>query len=132
MVEFLVALSIALLVSVLLGFALRRRIPRKGFFWLFLILLLATWAGGMWIGPFGPSFRGIFWLPFLLVAVLVGFFLAAIAPRRPPNSRIETLEMLEEIEQKRKLEKLTYISFGVFFWVALFALITVIIVHYAL
>jgi hypothetical protein len=131
-VEFLVALSIALLVSVLLGFALRRRIPRKGFFWLFLILLLATWAGGMWIGPFGPSFRGIFWLPFLLVAVLVGFFLAAIAPRRPPNSRIETLEMLEEIEQKRKLEKLTYISFGVFFWVALFALITVIIVHYAL
>ena len=132
MVEFLVALSIALLVSVLLGFALRRRIPRKGFFWLFLILLLATWAGGMWIGPFGPSFRGIFWLPFVLVAVLVGFFLAAVAPRRPPASRIETLEMLEEIEQKRKLEKLTYISFGVFFWVALFALITVIIVHYAL
>ena len=132
MVEFLVALSIALLVSVLLGFALRRRIPRKGFFWLFLILLLATWAGGMWIGPFGPSFRGIFWLPFVLVAVLVGFFLAAVAPRRPPSSRIETLEMLEEIEKTRKMEKLTYMSFGVFFWVALFALVAVIIVHYAL
>ena len=131
-VEFFVALLIALLVSVLFGFALRRRIPRKGFFWFFLILLLATWAGGMWIGPFGPSFRGIFWLPFVLVAVVVGAFLAAIAPRRAPTGRIETLEMLEEIEQKRKLEKLTYISFGVFFWVALFALITVIIVRYAL
>ena len=132
MVELFVALLIALLVSALFGFALRRRIPRKGFFWFFLILFLATWAGGMWIGPFGPSFRGIFWLPFVLVAVLVGFFLAAIAPRRPPSSRIETLEMLEEIEKKRRLEKLTYISFGVFFWVALFALITVIIVRYAL
>jgi hypothetical protein len=131
-VELYVALLIALLVSVLFGFALRRRIPRKGFFWFFLILFLATWAGGMWIGPFGPSFRGIFWLPFVLVAVLVGFFLAAIAPRRPPSSRIETLEMLEEIEKQRRLEKLTYISFGVFFWVALFALITMIIVRYAL
>ena len=131
-VEFFVALLIALLVSVLFGFALRRKIPRTGFFWFFLILFLATWAGGMWIGPFGPSFRGIFWLPFVLVAVLVGLFLAAIAPRRPPSSRIETLEMLEELEEKRKLEKLTYISFGVFFWVALFALITVIIVRYAL
>jgi hypothetical protein len=130
--EFFVALIVALLVSVLFGYALRRRIPRKGFFWFFLILLLATWAGGMWIGPFGPSFRGIFWLPFVLVAVVVGAFLAAIAPRRAPTGRIETLEMLEEIEQKRKLEKLTYISFGVFFWVALFALITVIIVRYAL
>ena len=127
-----VALIVALLVSVLFGYALRRRIPRKGFFWFFLILLLATWAGGMWIGPFGPSFRGIFWLPFVLVAVVVGAFVAAIAPRRAPTGRIETLEMLEEIEQKRKLEKLTYISFGVFFWVALFALITVIIVRYAL
>ncbi|MEJ2364011.1 MAG: hypothetical protein P8075_10990 [Deltaproteobacteria bacterium] len=132
MVEFFVALLIALLASVPFGFALRRRIPRRGFFWFFLILFLATWAGGMWIGPFGPSFRGIFWLPFVLVAVLVGFFLAAIAPQRPPSSRIETLEMLEEIEKKRRLEKLTYISFGVFFWVALFALITVIIVRYAL
>ena len=132
MAEFFVALIVALLVSVLFGYALRRRIPRKGFFWFFLILLLATWAGGMWIGPFGPSFRGIFWLPFVLVAVVVGAFLAAVAPRRAPTGRIETLEMLEEIEQKRKLEKLTYISFGVFFWVALFALITVIIVRYAL
>jgi hypothetical protein len=130
--EFFVAVIVALLVSVLFGYALRRRIPRKGFFWFFLILLLATWAGGMWIGPFGPTFRGIFWLPFVLVAVLVGFLLAAIAPQRPPTGRIETLEMLEEIEQKRKLEKLTYISFGVFFWVALFVLITVIIVRYAL
>ena len=132
MAEFFVALIVALLVSVLFGYALRRRIPRKGFFWFFLILLLATWAGGMWIGPFGPSFRGIFWLPFVLVAVVVGAFVAAIAPRRAPTGRIETLEMLEEIEQKRKLEKLTYTSFGVFFWVALFALITVIIVRYAL
>ena len=132
MAEFFVALIVALLVSVLFGYALRRRIPRKGFFWLFLILLLATWAGGMWIGPFGPSFRGIFWLPFVLVAVVVGAFLAAVAPRRAPTGRIETLEMLEEIEQKRKLQKLTYISFGVFFWVALFALITAILVRYAL
>ena len=132
MVEFFVALFIAILVSVVFSFALRRRIPRRGFFWFFLILLLATWAGGMWIGPLGPTFRGIYWLPFVLVAILVGFFLFAVAPRRAPTSRIETLEMLEEIGRERRLEKLTYISFGLFFWIALLTLITVIIVRYAL
>jgi hypothetical protein len=70
--------------------------------------------------------------PFVLVAVVVGFLLAAVAPRRAPSGRIETLEMLEEIEQERKLEKLTYISFGLFFWMALFVLVTAIIVRYAL
>lgn len=113
--EVFVALAIALLVSVLFGVAMRRKIPRKGFFWFFLILFLSTWAGGIWIGPFGPSFRGIYWMPFVLVAVLAGFLLAALASRRAPRFRIETLEKLEEIEQERKLEKLTYISFGLFF-----------------
>lgn len=130
MAEVIVALVVALVASVLFGFALRRRIPRTGFFWFFLICFLATWAGGIWIGPFGPSFKGLYWLPFVLVAVLVGFLLTALAPRRAPRGRIETLEMLEEIEQERKLEKLTYISFGLFFWIALFALIAVIIVRY--
>ena len=67
-----------------------------------------------------------------MLAILVGFFLFAVAPRRAPTSRIETLEMLEEIGRERRLEKLTYISFGLFFWIALLALITVIIVRYAL
>lgn len=128
--EVFVALSSALIVSVLFGFAMRRRIPRTGFLGFFLILFFATWAGGIWIGPLGPPFRGIYWLPFVLVAVLVGFLLAALAPRQAPSGRIETLEMLEEIEQERKLQKLTYMSFGLFFWIALFGLITVIIVHY--
>jgi hypothetical protein len=131
-VEVFVALLVALLVSVLFGLAMRRKMARKGFFWFFLIVFLATWAGGIWIGPLGPSFRGIYWLPYVLVAIVVGFFLAAVAPRRAPRGRIETLEMLEEIEQERKIEKLTYISFGLFFWIALFALITVIIVRYIL
>lgn len=132
MVEVFVALLVALLVSVLFGLAMRRKMARKGFFWFFLIVFLATWAGGIWIGPLGPSFRGIYWLPFVLVAIMVGFFLAAVAPRRAPRGRIETLEMLEEIEQERKLERLTYISFGLFFWLALFVLIAAIIVRYAL
>lgn len=132
MVEVFVALFIALLVSVLFCFAMRRRMPRTGFFWFFLLLFLATWAGGIWIGPFGPSFRGVYWLPFVLVAILAGFLLAAFAPRRAPRGRIETLEMLEEIEQERRLGKLTYISFGLFFWMALFGLILVIILRYSL
>jgi hypothetical protein len=130
--DFFVALIVALLVSVFFGLAMRRKLKRTGFSWFFLILFLATWAGGIWIGPFGPSFRGTSWLPFVLVAVVVGAFLAAVAPRRAPSGRIETLEMLEEIEQGRKLEKLTYISLGLFFWIALFVLVTAIIVRYAL
>ena len=132
MVEVFIALCSALLVSALIGLAMRRKMERTGFFWFFLILFLATWAGGIWIGPLGPSFRGMHWLPYVLVAIAVGFLLAAVAPRRAPRGRIETLEMLEEIEQERKLEKLTFISLGLFFWMAIFVLITAIIVRYAL
>jgi hypothetical protein len=131
-VEVLVALAVSLFVSVLFGSVMRSRVPRTGFIWFFLILFLTTWAGGIWIGPFGPLLGEVYWLPFVLVAMVVGLLLAALAPRRTPRGRIETLEMLEEIQQERKLQKLTYISFGVFFWVALLALMTAIIVRYAL
>lgn len=42
MVEFFVAFGVALLVSVLFGLAMRRKMERTGFFLLFLILFLAT------------------------------------------------------------------------------------------
>lgn len=49
---------------------------------LFLVLLLVTWAGGIWIRPFGPAFMGVSWLPFLLAGVIAAFLLAALDAAR--------------------------------------------------
>jgi hypothetical protein len=55
--EFLAALTVALLVCALFALAIRSSVRRTGFGWFFLIVLLATWAGGVWLRPFGPSLK---------------------------------------------------------------------------
>jgi hypothetical protein len=101
-------------------------------FWFLIITFLASWAGSLWLGPMGPSIRGVYWLPSLLVGATAGLVFLVFAPRRAPRSRIETLEMLEEIQQTREMEKATTVSFSVFLWVAILTLLAAIIVRYVL
>jgi len=70
-------------------------------------------------------------LPFLVLGLIITFLVSLVAPRRPPSGRRETLEKLEQIAREKELEKITYITLGVFFWVVFFILILVIIARYA-
>ena len=47
------------------------------------LLLLAVWAGGVWLMPLGPMLWGGHWLSFLLVGFFVVLVLAALMPSRP-------------------------------------------------
>jgi hypothetical protein len=44
-------------------------------------LFLATWAGGVWVVPFGPTHLGVTWLPFLLIEILLAVLIVALSPR---------------------------------------------------
>jgi hypothetical protein len=123
-------LLIAFVLSLFYALATRRGEQRRGFYWLFLILFLATWAGGLWLKPFGPSLWGIRWLPFLLAGLIFTIVLALSRPQRPPQSRRETLKMLERVEREKKLERATYVTLSFIFWVLLFVLIVAIGVRY--
>jgi hypothetical protein len=132
LVEFVFPLSIAFVLSLVFALLTRRSLTRAGFLWFFLLVFLSSWAGGIWIGPFGPRLAGVHWLPFLLFGVIAAGMFVFFVPRRPPKGRHETLEILQEMKDKRDLEKAAYISFGIFFWVLMLTLIAAIVVRYVM
>jgi hypothetical protein len=91
---------------------------------------LVTWAGGVWIRPFGPTIGGIPWLPFLLAGVVFVLILGLSAPRLPPRNRRETIDMLERIEREKRLDHLTAIYLRGVFWILLILLLVTIVLHY--
>jgi Ca2+/Na+ antiporter len=129
--EFLMSLVVALIGCVIFALVTRSRTRRTGFVWFFLFVLMATWAGGVWIRPFGPVLADIRWLQFIVVGLLAVFLVALFAPLKPPRSRHDTLDQLEEMAQLKELEKITYITIGVVFWVVCLVLLWAIILHYA-
>jgi len=132
LLEFVFSFFVALVLSLAFALLTHRSVTRAAFFWFFLLVLFTSWAGGIWIGPFGPSLAGVNWLPFLLFGLIAAGMFVFFVPRRPPKGRHETLEILEEMKDKRDLEKAAYISFGIFFWVLMFTLIAAIVVRYVM
>jgi hypothetical protein len=130
LLELLAALMVASVLSGLFVVANRKRGLRKGLFWLFLVLFLATWAGGVWMKPFGPTLWGIHWLSFLFVGLVVALILAVAQARPNPHSRQETIEMLERIRQEREMEQVAWLTLTIFFWVLLITLLIAIVVRY--
>lgn len=128
--ELLFAFIVALILSTLLMLIWGRESTRTGFLWVFLIIFLGTWAGGVWVRPLGPLLLGIYWLPFLSSGLIVALIFAVSAPQRPPRKRHETLKMLDRIRREEGLRKATYITLSSFFWVLLFLMIAAIIIRY--
>jgi MFS family permease len=129
---FITALIIAGTLSHLFAKTLKRRGKRKGFFWFFLIIFMITWAGGVWLTPFGPALLGIHWLPFILVGLVGAIVISFVAQRRYPRGRHETIDLLESIEEGRELEQMTFLSLNILFWIVLFMLLAAVLLRYIL
>lgn len=124
--DLLTALIIATLIMLPL-YILGRIGPWSGWLWFALVLFLFTWAGGVWVGPYGPTVRGFSWLPFLCFGLIFAFLMAAAVPPRPPRTRREAIE---QAQAKREAETMTAIALGFFFWILLAGLIVALVVHY--
>ena len=128
--EFAISFVIALALSIGFVLLIRNRRRRQGFWWLFLLIWMATWAGGVWLRPFGPTIGGFRWFQFLTAGLVFVGLIALFIPKRPPHGRIETLEKLVEMRQGKALEQATYVTLGALFWIILAVLIIAIIVRY--
>jgi Ca2+/Na+ antiporter len=128
--EFLVSLTIALLVCVVYALITRSDVRRTGFGWFLLFVLLATWAGGVWLRPFGPIWGDIRWLQFLIAGLIVLLLFALFAPFKAPRGRRDTIHQLQEIARQKEVQKVTYVTLGIVFWVILVILIAVIAIRY--
>jgi hypothetical protein len=131
LLDIMMALIVAIILSAIFALSTWRGNKKSGFIWLFLIIFIATWAGGIWLRPFGPKLWGLHWLSFLLIGFLVALFLSLKTPsNHPPRGRRETLDMLERIKQEKEIQKMTYVTINLFFWVLLAALVAAIILRY--
>jgi hypothetical protein len=131
-VELVTALVIAGTLAYLFARNLKRHGNRSGFFWFFLLIFLITWAGGLWLMPFGPAVLGIHWLPFATIGLAGAIVVSLLAGRRYPRNRHETIDLLERVEKGRELQKVTYLSLNIFFWLVLVVLAMAVVFRYAL
>jgi hypothetical protein len=134
--DLIFSIFLALVISVIFTWIIRRKGPRKGFFWFFLAIFLAIFTAGIWGKPAGAPLTGLNLVPFLLAGVLVALLLTALAPKFPKvdrgtqMDREKTMEMLEEIERKKNAAALAYISLNLIFWFFIALLGFAIIVRY--
>jgi hypothetical protein len=95
--DFVFALVVALMLVVIFAVIFNIRPPGFGVAAFFVIVFLASWAGGVWMTPLGPTGWGVYWLPFLLVGLMVALLLAAVRMPPPEESTVELVN-----QHKRK------------------------------
>ena len=129
-IELLTIVLFAVALASILGWGFGWRHPAGGdgvaasIVFLFVILMMAMWAFGAWLPPWGPVVFGASWLTLLVVGLFVGLLLlAAATPARPPRtSRQATAEASEAAAVGA--------VFGLFFWLLLIGLLIAIIARY--
>lgn len=139
--DFLFVLLLALLFTAFFSFAGDRYARWPGPAWLFMVLLLATWALGVWFRPIGPPVRGLYWASFVAAILVVSLLLlAAISAPRPPRKKtreelkgveLRPLTPAEEQMEKERAEEQAAVSLGFLFWVLIAVALAALVVHYA-
>ena len=128
LIDLLVALVISLFLVLIFSILFRSRIP-WGSFWIFLLMVfLLTWAGGIWIRPFGPTFYNVTWFPFLIFGIFIVILLAAVIPPSPTLAQPRTVDRGQRTEPA--LSALAGLT--IFFWMILILTLAAILAAYVI
>ncbi|MFW6324805.1 MAG: hypothetical protein ACOC0U_07055 [Desulfovibrionales bacterium] len=122
----LLALAVAVGFSVFLVLAFGKDKAWEGFLVFFVIIFLMTWAGGLWVRPFGPAMGEVYWLPFIASGLLVALILGAIHYARTTRSQSIT----EEEKGKKVHHAEQAVEIGTWFWVLIIILLAAIFIGY--
>jgi len=128
MVEILVALFLAFAVMwALVAYA------GEGGGWgawpVFLLFFFAILAGGLWLTPVGPPLVGVYWVPFLFVAIFIALFRAAAPP--PPRRKRRRSAQASALTMQQDDTPVAPVGLGVLFWLLLAGLAMVALFRYA-
>ncbi|MCF8052069.1 MAG: hypothetical protein K9L59_12580 [Desulfobacterales bacterium] len=128
-VDLIFALIIAVLMVALFAILFQIRGPWNSLLWFFVIVLLATWAGGVWLAPMGPPVGEFYWLPFLVVGLVIALLLAAATIPLPREE--STVELVDPKERRAK-RWAAGTALTIFFWVLILLLLAAIFMRYML
>ncbi len=128
-IELFFALAVSLFLTLVFAVIGRQAKSRRRVSIFFLIVFLGAWAGGVWLGPVGPTLLGVYWLAFFAVGLIFALVLEAVAAfaALPPDKASGPAS--EEQTEKRE-EKAIESVLGVFFWILLLAFIGAIVLGY--
>jgi len=124
LVDFIIAFSIAIIFVLILRALFGRRAPFGSIWILLLFLFLVTWAGGVWLVPFGPTLFDVAWLPFLVVGVFIAIILATTVPPEPRQP------MTVEEARAEETTATALAGLTVFFWITILLTIMAILLAY--
>jgi hypothetical protein len=124
--HFLIALGVAVVLSFILVQAIGRERALAGFLMFMAVILLMSWAGGVWLRPIGPAAGGVYWLPFVLTGLLVALLIAAF---HYTNSVRQAPLPLSTKDRKVHDIKVTTEA-SLLLWVLLVVLVVIIAVSY--
>jgi hypothetical protein len=123
MMSILFAFLLAALFTMVFALGFLRRGTWSSALAFFLILFLSAWAASVWLSSIGPLFLGIYWVPIVSVALLVG---ALLAGRHAQRERRQ-VESPAEIERRQRAHEL---AFDAVFWIAVAGLGIIIVLGY--
>jgi hypothetical protein len=121
LLELVLSAAIAAAGTALLVLVLNRHAPGplSGALFLFLLLLLGTWAVGTWVRPVGPMLGGVPWLAFMIIGLALAVFIAAVSvPWAPPPE--------EPPREDHVPGAAVTMTLGLFFYFAMFVLLAAI------
>ena len=119
-VDSLLALLIAVVLTWFFTVAVGTTGPWSGFWVFFILILLFSWTMGLWVRPMGPALWGVYWMPYLVFGVVLALVIAAATPlddraqRSQRHSRVPHSETPDELAVAG-----TVVAVGVFVWIAL-------------
>jgi hypothetical protein len=115
------ALIVTFLITLIISAIFKR--PLRGLWIFFLIVFMATWAGHLWITPFGPATWGISWIPVIIISIFFWILILALIPPWPPAQGADNKAVSEE----------PLIKIGIFLWVVMILLaVSIAVGHYRL
>lgn len=120
--EIVASLLMALIITVFFSGILKHKGPWGAIWLVFITIFLSSWAGYLWINPFGPMVLGVSVAPIFVVGMIFAFILAAVTvPRR---KTVKDLTIKEDVPED------TTVAIGIFFWIVLILLIIAIAIGY--
>ncbi|MBA3664225.1 MAG: hypothetical protein H0W61_08460 [Bacteroidetes bacterium] len=119
--EIVASLVMAFVITLFFSGVLRHKGPWDAIWLVFVTIFLASWAGYLWINPFGPMVLGVSVMPIFVVGLIFAFILAAVTV---PVVRKKN-ETTAEVEDPS-----TKLAIGIFFWIVLIILVVAIVTGY--
>ena len=125
LLEFIIGFLIALIIAAVLFYGFRQRGPWNAF-WIFLLfLVLASWAGRLWLTPAGPVLWGFGWLSVVFWVFVFGLLIALATPQKK-NDRTVDYEPDTKTRITSGANKTTAV-FGLLFWLLLLLMLIAIV-----